>query len=114
MHRFTLAAARRALGLSLAALACAPAHADTHWLCGLTEGATQLACVADLDPRAETLAAAAPVSTVRGTTFPLDVRRRWVVDLWSPPTEPAFVEQLARATLCYRTPGCSVSVAPWR
>lgn len=113
MQRFTVAVSRCALGLSLAVLAGSPARADTHWLCGLTEAATQLACVADVDP-SESVAAAPPVASVRGTPFPLDVRRRWVVDLWSPPTEHAFVEQLARATLCYRTLRCSVSVAPWR
>ena len=45
------------------------------------------------------------------TRFPLDPRRQWTVDLWSPPTEGASVEFLARATLCFRSPGCSVSVA---
>ena len=39
---------------------------------------------------------------------PLDTGRRWTVDLWSPPTDPTDVELLARKTICYRSPNCSV------
>lgn len=88
----------------------APAQAGTHWLCGLSAELTRLVCVADADPF-EPATPAAPAATVRGTRFPLDPRQRWTVDFWSPPTEGASVEFLARATLCYRSPGCSVSVA---
>lgn len=107
MHRHHLAALA-----ALAAACCAPAvHAGTAWRCALSDDATRLVCVAD----APADAAAGPVqAVVHGTAFPLDPRRRWVVDLWSPPSDPAFVEQLARATLCYRSPGCSASVAPWQ
>lgn len=113
MHRHLVAA----LAAAAAALSAPAARAETHWLCGLSEDALRLVCLADADPAAET-AAAEPAPAVRavvhGTAFPLDPRRRWVVELWSPPSEPAFVEQLARATICYRSPDCSVSLAPWR
>lgn len=88
----------------------APAHAGTHWLCGLSADLTRLVCVADEDPIDNALPEA-PTAVVRGTRFPLDPRRQWTVDFWSPPTEGASVEFLARATLCHRSPGCSVSVA---
>jgi hypothetical protein len=32
--------------------------------------------------------------------------------MWNTPTEADFVIQLARSTICYRSPGCQVSVAP--
>lgn len=108
----------RALALAAALAACtlpSPARAGTHWACALSEDAVRLVCVADAERHAVAdEAPAALLAVVNGTRFPLDPRRRHVVDLWSPPTEPAFVEQLAQATLCYRSPGCSTSVAPWR
>jgi hypothetical protein len=104
------------------ALCCLPlcAAADTHWLCGLSEDLTRLVCIADLDPRdaleapvgsGTASAPAAPSSVVNGTRFPLDPRIRYAVDLWSPPTEAAPLELLARATICYRSPGCHVDLA---
>lgn len=108
----------RALALAAALAACAahlPARAGTHWACALSEDAVRLVCVADMERQAVVdEAPTAPLAIVNGTRFPLDPRRRQVVDLWSPPSDPAFVEQLAQATLCYRSPGCSTSVAPWR
>jgi hypothetical protein len=103
------------------ALCCLPlgASADTHWLCGLSEDLTRLVCIADVDPRdalevpvaaATAAAPAAPPTVVNGTRFPLDARIRYVVDLWSPPTEAAPLELLARATICYRSPGCHVDL----
>ena len=90
------------------------AGAAAHWLCGLSEDLTRLVCVADDDVRdampPTTPALAAPGTTVNGTRFPLDPRLRYSVDLWSPPTEAASVELLARATLCYRSPGCEVTL----
>ena len=76
-----------------------------HWLCGQSDDLTRFVCVADVD---ETVAVRAPAAstTVRGTRFPLDRRRAYAVEMWSPATEPAWVEQLARATICYRSPGC--------
>lgn len=110
MHRHLVAALA-----ACAALCSAPAaRAETSWLCGLSEDALRLVCLADLDPANLPVAETAPRATVNGTSFPLDPRRRWVVDLWSPPTELAAVEHLARATICYRSPGCRVTVAPWR
>lgn len=93
-------------------LACAaPAQAGTAWLCNLSSDAVRLVCVADNDPR-DDVTAGVPVATVRGQSFPLDPRRAWTVDLWSPPSDPADLELLARATICYRSAGCTVTLAP--
>ena len=70
-------------------------------------GKLGLVCIADTGPQPPEVAPEA-AATVNGVQFPLDPRRTYVVDLWSPPTEVAFVEQLARATICYRSPGCEV------
>lgn len=96
------------LALALAGTA-GGATAGTTWLCGLSEGATRIVCVADVD----LLAAApeAPTAQVRGTRFPLDPGGQWTVDLWSPATDPEAVTHLARATICYRSPGCAVVMA---
>ncbi len=97
----------RATLAGLLAFVPALAAAQALWLCGLSEDAVRLVCVADVDPGS----GEAPVGStamVRGTSFPLDVRRQYSVDLWSPPTDMEFVEQLARSTICYRSPGCSV------
>jgi hypothetical protein len=108
------------LCLMLASLAHA---SEVHWQCSLSADLTRLHCVAAgattqavpgvvtdsgsvRDARAETTSKV----EVRGTHFPLDTRRTWTVDLWSPPDDGAFVEQLARATMCYRTPRCQVQV----
>ncbi len=93
-----------ACSLLLATLAL-PSAAAPQWRCALSSDLVQLVCDA---AAAEEPAAA--TASVNGTRFPLDTRRRWVVDLWSPPTELAPLELLARATLCYRTPGCQVQV----
>ena len=89
--------------------------AQTLWLCGLSADAVRLVCVAEGDPSRPTEASPQQTAVVNGTVFPLDPRRQYVVDLWSPPTEMDFVEHLARSTICYRSPGCSVVVAdaPW-
>lgn len=117
---------RRALA-PLCLLLSSFAHAsDVRWHCLLSADLTRLHCAAQSagpevlavtatgpgSPGAvETVASpAAPVAEVRGTRFPLDPRRTWTVDLWSPPDDGAFVEQLARATICYRTPRCQVKV----
>jgi hypothetical protein len=88
-----------------------PALAATHWLCGLSDDLTRLVCVADVDPLEAAATRSEPEATVRGTRFPLDSRQRYSVELWTPPTEAAPVELLARATLCYRSPGCRVTLA---
>lgn len=109
---------RRAGVVLLAATAVLPlsARADTHWRCELSRDLVRLVCRAD--PASEsaasatpTVTAAAPTAQVRGTRFPLDPSRPWTVDLWTPPTERDRVELLARATICYRSPGCTVSLA---
>lgn len=90
-------------------LSClAPAWAGTVWLCGLSDDLTRLVCVADTPTPDDAAPAQAPVGMVNGTRFPLDPRRQWTVDLWSPATEPEPVALLARATLCWRTPDCEV------
>jgi hypothetical protein len=81
----------------------------TVWLCGLSANLTRVVCVADVDPATDLdTAAAVPTAQVNGTRFPLDRRGRWTVDLWSPATDPESVTLLARATICYRSPGCNV------
>ncbi len=109
---------RRACRLAALALVFAPLHAlaGTQWLCGLSDDLVRLVCVADADPRDDAAAAAAPVApaaataVVNGTRFPLDNRTRYTVNLWSPPTEAASLQLLARATICYRSPGCEVTL----
>ena len=81
----------------------------TVWLCGLSADLTRLECVADVDPDTDhDIVPAKPTAQVHGTRFPLDVRGRWTVDLWSPATDPESVATLAHATICYRSPGCTV------
>ncbi len=81
-----------------------------HWLCGLSPDLTRLVCVAEPAPDGLPMPVAA-TAMVRGTQFPLDPRRLYTVDMWSPPTEGAMVAQLARATICYRRPDCQVTLA---
>lgn len=95
-----------AIGMAVAlAWPAAQAQTTTAWSCALSDDLVRLHCAAEegATPQAATVA-------INGTAFPLDPRRQWVVDLWSPPTEIEFVERLARATICYRSPGCSVTV----
>jgi hypothetical protein len=99
---------RRFYLLMLLSFAPALAAAGTQWHCELTPDLLQLTCRA-APPDAG--AVEQPTTAwVNGTAFPLDAKRRWVVDLWSPPTEYERVELLARATICYRSPGCSVQL----
>jgi hypothetical protein len=95
-----------------------PAAAGTHWLRGLSDDSVRLVCVADPDEAAATgdlgpiQAGTDQSEVVRGTRFPLDAGDVYTVELWSPPDDAQWLVQLARATICYRSPGCSVSVAP--
>lgn len=102
------------MGAGLAA-AVAPASAATHWLCGLSRDGVRLVCLADPDELADPLpmqtGSVTPV-VVRGTRFPLDPGTVYTVDLWNVPDDVQWLELLARATICYRSPGCTVSVAP--
>lgn len=88
-----------------AALLLAAAQALTLWHCALSPDLVRLECVAESLADAPT-----PTAAVNGTRFPLDPARRWVVDLWSPPSEVERVTLLARATICYRSPGCAVQL----
>ena len=105
---------RAALGATLLASLAASAHAGAHWLCNVSNDGSQLICIADVEPadRAATPSPPATTAQVRGTRFPLDPARRYTVEMWSPPTEADFVALLARATICYRSPGCEVTLAP--
>ena len=81
------------------------------WVCDLSAEGTRLICVANLEP--STVAArATPATTavVNGTHFPIDPARVYTVDLWNTPTEAGFVHQLARATICYRSADCHVTM----
>lgn len=106
MRRLPSAAALLAIVALLAGTA-APAHAGIVWLCGLSDDLTRIVCIAD-DPPAEAEPAPPATAQVNGTRFPLDARRLWTVDMWSPATDAEPVAQLARATLCFRTPDCEV------
>jgi hypothetical protein len=104
-----------ALLMSLFLFAPCGVMAQTLWLCVLSEDAVRLVCVAETDPLDDPLrvgdAAPVPQTIVRGTAFPLDPRRQYSIDLWSPPTEMDFVEQLAQASLCHRSTACRAVVA---
>ncbi|MDH4060832.1 MAG: hypothetical protein OEU94_08470 [Aquincola sp.] len=92
------------------ALLPALSQAGTHWRCELTGDLLQLSCRVEVDAATATASSSASTAEVNGTRFPLDPARRWLVDLWSPPTEMDRVRQLARATICYRSPDCTVDV----
>jgi hypothetical protein len=102
----------------LPVLVSLPCHARLHWLCGLSEEGTQLVCVADIDTANVEVAAVAgagpapAAAWVNGTRFPLDERRSYRVNFWSPATDMAHVEQLAQATMCYRSRDCQVTFNP--
>jgi len=105
-------AGMRLVLLASALLAPWPVLAGTHWLCGLSGDLTRIECVADEDPAMPAMAGPA-TAVVNGTRFPLDPSKRHTVPMWSPASDRASVEFLANATLCYRSPGCQVTlVAP--
>ena len=98
---------------------------EVQWQCSLSADLTRLHCVAagatteagsgsavhgGATPETPNAEAAVPQVAVRGTRFPLDTRRAWTVEMWSPADDGDFVAQLARATICYRTPRCQVQV----
>lgn len=87
------------------------ASSQTVWLCGLSADAMRLVCVADTAAQDVQSPTESPVAVVNGTRFPLDPRQLYTVELLTQATDMPFVEQLARATLCYRTPSCSVAFA---
>jgi len=114
----------RALAPLCLLLASLTHASEVRWQCSLSADLTRLHCVAagvtteavqgatagSGAVRETANTEAANKSEVRGIRFPLDTRRVWTVDLWSPPDDGAFVEQLAKATMCYRTPRCHVQV----
>jgi hypothetical protein len=109
--------------LCLAAAVPAAAASGTTWLCGIASNGVQLVCLAEDGPMpaaadllptsgtSGTPGTPGATTTVRGTGFPLDPRRRWFVDFWSPGADLEQLELLARATICYRSPGCEVVFA---
>jgi hypothetical protein len=101
--------------LCIALAAPIAAHAGTAWRCELTPDLTRLACRAE---PAQNVAADDPAPTttavVNGTRFPLDAAQPWFVEMWSPASDMEWVALLARSTICYRSPGCTVQVAPPR
>lgn len=117
----------RVLATLCLSLTCVLAQAtEVRWTCSLSADLVRLRCVGDVAPidatrradvrsvpsdviEARAMSAADSVE-VRGTRFPLDPRQTWTVDLFSVPDDGAFVEQLARATICYRSPRCRVHV----
>lgn len=86
----------------------ATALAGTHWLCSLSQDLVRLICVADTDGL-EPEPTAVVRRTVRGVKYPLDPQQQYVVNLWAPPDELERVEQLAKATICYRDAECQVT-----
>jgi len=100
-----------ALLMSLFLFAPCAASAQTLWLCVLSEDAVRLVCVAETDPLDAVEATLPAQAVVNGTAFPLDPKRSYSIDLWSPPTEMDFVEQLAQSSLCHRSAGCRAVVA---
>lgn len=104
---------RAGLCAILIATLAGPALAATHWLCSISSDGTRLICVADREPLADVPTdTPATTAVVNGTRFPLDAARLYTIDMWSPPTDPEFVALLARSAVCYRSPGCEVSMAP--
>lgn len=96
--------------LLLASLCSQPNAAGVHWICGQSEDLTRIVCIADADQFvAFDSAPGATTAVVKGTRFPLEARKTYTVDMWAPATEPEEVERLARATICYRSPGCELT-----
>lgn len=89
----------------------APARSEVTWLCGLGHDGVRLHCVADVDANMYVEPLPVQHTIVNGTRFPLDPQRVYTVDLWGPASDMAHVEQLAAASICYRSPGCSVVLA---
>ena len=98
------------VGFALA-LAGAAAHA-TDWLCNVSDDLVTLVCVADGDPREGVDAAITPTAMVRGQRYPLNPSLEYRIPLWTPPSDPDFVAELARASMCLRTPQCTVLLVP--
>lgn len=92
----------------LSCLSVPPARAAAHWLCGLSEDLSRIVCVADVDAL-DARPPAAVTAVVNGTQFPLDPRRSYTIELWSPASDAAFAGLLARSSICYRSPGCEVT-----
>jgi hypothetical protein len=104
---------RAAVCATLLATLTHPAAASSHWLCSVSTEGTRLICVSDAGPAEEpTPANSTTTAIVNGTRFPLDTARQYTIDMWSPPTDPEFVALLARSSMCYRSPGCQVSMVP--
>jgi len=104
---------RAALCATLLALVALSAK-SAHWVCAVSNRGTQLVCSAQpgASDAAPSASPAATTAVVNGTRFPLDPERTYTVEMWSTPTDADFVFHLARATICYRSPQCHVTLAP--
>lgn len=100
--------------LCVALAAPIAASAGTAWHCELTRDLTRLACRAEPVQSMADEPGPAITAVVNGTRFPLDAAQPWFVEMWSPATDLEWVALLARSTICYRSPGCTVQVAPPR
>jgi hypothetical protein len=95
--------------LAAALVAIAPrGEAGTNWFCELTPDGMRVSCRAETRTTSAEPAPASQKTSVNGTEFPLDAGRRWVVDLFAVPDDLQRLELLTRATICYRSPECSV------
>ncbi len=95
--------------LALAAGPLTAAAAPTVWHCTLTADRMQLRC-AVLDPSATSPEGGMEPVVRAGTRFPLDVQRRYTVDLLGPAQDEAFVALLAQSALCWRAGPCQAIV----
>lgn len=86
--------------------------AAVEWLCNLSDDLVQLVCIADPDLAAPELNGPVQRHVVRGVHYPLDESREHRIALWTPPTDPEFVAELAQATLCARQTDCSALLVP--
>jgi hypothetical protein len=101
---------RQLVSALLVAAGCSSASAAVSWVCGLSGDSLHLVCVADPEAAEVEPSIAKTALVVMGTAFPLNPRNVYTVPLWSPPTDAAFLEELARATICFRSDACEVIV----
>lgn len=97
--------------LAVAGTWCWPAIvvASVQWQCRLSDDLVRLHCEARPGVEAAVAATDQPV-VVHGAAYPLELQRRWTIELWSAPSEPEFVRLLARSVLCHRRPACTAVV----
>ena len=87
------------------------ATASVTWVCALSEDAMNLVCAAEADAAGLAVTNARPLVVVNGTEFPLSPMEIYAVPLYSPPTDMATLDQLAREVLCLAAVRCRVVYA---